>query len=202
MTTHVFNEDMELLIKASKTTKPGDFIGSELMRLSRLLDMDALFDNFPEIFLREYRDSYSGQHIQGMQVNRSASSEITSFTFIPHHEATRAQVYEGFIFSIINPAARNMTRILYWLNASDYARMSIADAAGWGYLSNALAEIGKWSRYLEIVCHPGAVIAPMPNVADTSNLLALDSLIFSRVAESPFRLENLDRAYYERIDLA
>lgn len=192
--------DIELLIKASKVKEASDLTSSELNQLAKLLDMDELFNNFPEDSIRKHRDNYSGQHIQGIQANR-VSSEVTSFSFIPYTEATRAQVYEGFIFSIINPAARNLTKILYWLNTSDYARMSIADVAGWGYLSETLTKVKDWSRHLEIVRNPGAVIAPMLNTTDTSNLLALDALIFSKI-QSPFKLDILDRSYYENIDLA
>ena len=196
----VTNSDMELLKKAGIALNASDFKGAELRRLAELLDMDELFNLFPEKFLRGYRDHFSGQPIQGVQVNRVNSGEATSFSFIPFAEATRVQLYDGLIFSIINPAARNLARIMLWLNTSDYARMSISDAAGWGALSNTLTKVKGWSRYLDIVRNPGAVIAPMLTQADTSNLLALDAMIYSKLPPS-LHMDSLDRLYIDNLDL-
>lgn len=196
----VTNTDMELLVRAGKTLKASDFSGAELRRLAELLDMDELFKIYPEEFLRSYRDAYSGQPIQGMQVNRTEGGIATSFSFIPFTEATRTQLYDGLIFSIINPAARNLTRIMLWLNTSDYAKMSISDAAGWGNLSKTLIQLKDWSRYLDIVINPGTVIQPLLSQVDTSNLLALDAMIYSKSPAS-LRMDNLDRLYIDNFEL-
>ena len=196
----VFEDKMELLLKAGRVNDAAELTGEELLQLSKLLNMDNLFLNFPERMIRKYRDAYSGQYIQGMQINRAASGEVCSFSFIPAGQATRAQIYEGFIFSIINPAARNLTQILFWLNTSDYARMSISSAAGWGYLSKTLMKVKDWSRHLEIVTNPGPIIAPMLGHSDTTDLSVLNSLIYSQI-QPPLMMSNLDRNYYEHFEL-
>jgi len=194
------NKDMELLIKAGRALKAADYSGAELLRLSELLNMDELFKTFPEEFLRSYRDARSGQPIQGVQVNRLDDGKATSFSFIPFAEASRMQLYDGFIFAIINPAARNLARIILWLDSSDYKRMSISDVASWGYLFKALTGVKGWSRYLDIVRNPGALVAPIMGHVDTSNLLALDAMIYSKSPAS-LRMDNLDRLYFDNFEL-
>lgn len=168
---------MNLLVKAAHVTEAADLNDQEMMQIATLLDMDSLFKNFSEEDIRNYRDQFSGQPLQGMKTNKDSLGNVTSFSFIPPEEATRMQMYEGLIFSLINPAARNMCRILYWLQPSDFVKMPIGSAAAWGVLVKVLTSVKEWSAHLEIVNNPGAII--MPFGVSSSNLLVLDSIFFN-----------------------
>ena len=185
-------EKIELLEKVSRIKCSTDIKSSELETLVDLLNLDELFENFPEADLRSYRNALSGQPITGMTINRNNVGEVMSFSFVPHAYATRAQLYEGLIFSIINPAARNLTQVLKWLDLSDYARMGISTAASWGSLADTIVKVKDWAKYLDIVRNPGEVFAPPFSGQATSNLLALDALIFNNIT-SPFDPAKLER---------
>ena len=186
--------DLSLLRKATGVRNAEELSFSELETLANLLDVDRLFINYSEEELRLYRDSLSGQPIQGVKVNRDKHGKVLSFSFIPHREATRVQLYEGLIFSFINPAARNLASILACLMPSDYARMSIRDVVAWGYLADSLMKVKDWSRHFDIVRNPGEILYPM-RINDTSNLLALDTVFFSNL--SMINDKSLDRLIFE-----
>lgn len=174
-----FKRDMRLLKKAA-TEKDGlEFSEKELKRLGVLLDLDKLFDNFSEKALRGYKDEYSGQTIYGRKTVKNSKGDIMYVSFIPTDDASRSQIYEGMIFSLINPAVRNLAKILFEFQPSDYARMPFAKAAAWATLSSVLTSVKSWSKYIDIVISPGAMISPMLGYHDTSNLLMIDSLIFA-----------------------
>ena len=168
----------ELLLKAARAQNAEDFTATELRELAVLLDVDCLFDNFSEQELRVYRDELSGQPLQGMKSNRDADNSVSSFSFIPGDKATRSQLYEGLIFSFINPAARNLCHILFWLQPSDFAKMKIGEVAGWGSLADVLTRVKDWSSHLEVVNNPGAIIFPFSGT-DTTDLLVLDQLFYN-----------------------
>lgn len=176
-------DDFELLKKAAVMSEASELSTDELNRLAELLDMDKMFTNFPEELLHSYRDRYSGQLMQGMRTNRNKKGKVTSYSFIPHAEASRLELYEGLIFFFINPAVRNLATLMVWFCPSDYARMSIRDAAGWSYLSDSLSKVKEWSKFFDVVRDPGELIKPILKT-DTSNLVTLDNLIFNSLAKS------------------
>lgn len=189
-----FADNISLLNKASMIKTADELSASEIEGLATLLDVDNMFTTYSEKELRSYRNPLSGQPIQGMTVNRDKHGKVLSFSFIPHKEATRVQLYEGLIFSFINPAARTLASILAWLKPSDYAKMSIRDIAAWGYVADSLVKVKDWSRHIDIVRNPGEILYPM-HINDTSNLLALDAVFFSNL--SMINDKSLDRLVFE-----
>ncbi|MBR3263806.1 hypothetical protein IKF94_01035 [Candidatus Saccharibacteria bacterium] len=173
------NEKIALLRKAAVAKTVKEFSYSQIRLLTVVLNLDKMFDNFPEEILRNYRDDYSGQPIQGRQAKRDEDGNILSCSFIPSEDATRAQLYEGFIFFIVNPAASNLAKMLFWLNVSDYAKMQIRVVAAWTDVFDALYELKKWSSYLDAVINPGELISPMLGLVNTTNLVRLDQVFFN-----------------------
>lgn len=189
-----FADSISLLNKASMIKAADELSASEIEGLAALLDVDDMFTTYSENELRSYRDPLSGQPIQGMEVNRDKHGKVLSFSFIPHKDATRVQLYEGLIFSFINPTARNLASILAWLKPSDYAKMSIRDIAAWGYVADSLLKVRDWSRHIDVVRNPGEIFYPML-VKDTSNLLALDAIFFSNL--DTINDKSLDRLTFD-----
>ncbi len=191
-----FDRDMSLLRKAAKENKAEEYSEKELKRLATLLNLDKLFDNFSEKALRGYRDELSGQPLTGREIVRNRDGEVMFISYIPMREASRSQLYEGMIFSEINPAVRNLAKILFELQPSDYARMPYSMAAAWANLSGILTSVKEWARYIDIVVSPGAMISPMMGYhdTDTTNLLMLDALIFATKVDI---FTEMDRLYGE-----
>lgn len=188
-------KDIKLLVKTARAKDPSEFSESDLKRLSILLDLDKLFENFSEKALRSYRDECSGQPIFGRQTVRDKDGEIMYFSSIPTQDATRSQLYEGMIFSTINPAVRNLAKILFDFQPSDYAKMTYSKAVAWATLSTVLTNVKAWAKYIDVVISPGVIISPMMGCNDTTNLAMLDYLIFSN---SNFDLSiDVDRMYGE-----
>lgn len=190
-----FEEKIKLLSKAASINSSDELLGTEVQTLAKLLDVDQLFKNFPEKELRNFRQELSGQPISGMRVNRDSKGNVVSFSFIPHNESRRVELYDGLIFSFINPAARSLASIMAWMSPSSYSRMkSIAEIAAWGYIADSLVKVREWSHHLDIVRNPGEILYPMV-VTDTTDLLQLDILVFSK---SSVLMENcLDRLAIE-----
>lgn len=179
-------DKFELLIKAARAEDASEMSETEVLALAELLWLDDLTKNFSEKEIREYKDRFSGQKIIGMKTNYNAANEVVSFSFIPHEQATLKELYDGLIFLLINPAARNLAKIFFWLMPSDYVKMSIAEVAGWNRLADTVIAVKEWSKYVDIVANPGEVIAPfIGGMRDTSNLLVIDSL-FSRKPVTDF----------------
>lgn len=175
-----FEDKIKLLTKAALTNSSTEFTSDEVCALAKLLDVDQLFTNFPEKELRSFRQELSGQPILGMKINRDLKGNVISFSFIPHNESKRVELYDGLIFSFINPAAKSLASILAWMTPSKYSKMrSISEIAAWGYIAKSLLKVREWSRYLDVVRNPGEILYPM-TMADTSNLLQLDALFFSK----------------------
>lgn len=174
-----FISDMQLLRKAAREKNSREYSKNELKRLAILLDLEKLFENFSEKDLRAYRDEYSGQSIFGRKFVKNSEGETMFVSFIPTDKSSRCQLYEGMIFSIINPAVRNLAKILFEFQPSDYAKMSYALAIAWASLSEVLTAVKAWAEYIDIVVSPGAIISPMMGYHDTSNLMMINNLIFS-----------------------
>lgn len=183
-----FDKDMSLLKKAAREKKSQEFSEKELKRLSTLLDLDKLFSNFSEKELRNYRDELSGQTIYGREIVKNSEGEMMYVSYIPTSDASRSQLYEGMIFSLVNPAVRNLAKILFELQPSDYARMPYCVAAAWAALSSVLTSVKAWAGYIDVVVSPGVMISPMMGCHDTTNLLVLDALIFGNPVDKFFEM--------------
>lgn len=187
---------ISLLSKAAIMQKVEELSASELDLLAQIMDLDSIFENFPEEDLRKYRDKLSGQPIQGRHANRDENGKVVSCSFVPFNEASRAQLYEGLIFFYVNPAARNLTQKLFHMEVSDFAMMSISSAAAWSNLADTLTNVKGWSKYLDVVINPGEVLVPFLGFANTSNLLVLDNLIYNSSIK-----ESYDKFFVETYDV-
>jgi hypothetical protein len=176
-------DKIDLLIKAAREKNPLEFSGTELFELSNLLDIDRMTIVFTEDELRSYRDKLSGQPLYGRKARRNEDGEVMYVSFIPNCLATRRQLYEGLIFSLINPAAKNLVGLLLKMEPSDYASMVSNQAMAWGRLADTLKEVKSWSEHIDMVVNPGEIVSPLMGYASTTNLLVLDSLVFAKTKD-------------------
>ena len=181
---------IELLRKAASVVNPTDLNSDELDELAKLLKIDDLLSNFTEAGIRSFKNDLSGQPLFGVATHK-VDGTVISYSFIPPENASRGEMYDGLLYFIISPAARNLARRMFSFSVSDFATMRISEISAWGSLADTLSSVRDWSKYLDLVMSPGEILRPIS--------VEYDFLAFSKIKSELYSPSYIDSDEYEKL---